>query len=276
METSVIGEAERNLLIERGWIVVDDVVPGDLCEAAVQATAAFVGVDPDQPESWYSGRQDGHGIVPLHHGQALWNVRQHPAVHKLFASLYQDEALWVSMDRVSFKPPASGWSEAFRPSAIHWDADPRNPRGFGVQGVVYLRDTDAEQGAFCCVPEIYGDLNHWLERHEGRSFARESIKEPVESIGGKAGSMVIWHRLMPHSSGTNRGQNPRWVQYVTMDHAVNDETARQQRVDEFLQRLPPAWAIRQNVPGQMIPEPWPTADLTTLGRRLVGLEAWPD
>jgi len=99
-------------LLRTGCVVVEDVVAKELCEAVVAATAAFLGIDADDPATWRRRLLHGHGIVPLHHGQALWDVRQHPPVHALFTRLYGTERLWVTMDRVSYKAPASVWRDA--------------------------------------------------------------------------------------------------------------------------------------------------------------------
>lgn len=261
-------------LLGKGVVVVEDVVPAELCDAVVAATAEYVGVDADDPGTWQSRPTHGHGIVPLHHHPALWRVREWPAVHELFSELYGTDALWVTMDRVSFKVPASGAETPPRMSGFHWDADPRQPRAeAGFQGLVYLHDTEAQQGAFCCLPDVYADLEAWLGNRSRKEAAAalNSGEERVEAVGGPAGSMVIWHRHMPHSSALNHGAAPRWVQYVTMDPA-GDEAVRKERVRLFEEKRPPTWAVRQNVPGQQNPEPGPRARLTPLGRRLVGYE----
>jgi hypothetical protein len=93
------------------------------------------------------------------------------------------------------------------------------------------------------------------------------------TVPGPAGSLLVWDRRLPHSSTLNRLQAPRWVQYVAMD-PEGDEAARAARVSEFEEKRPPRWAVVQNVPGQQIPEPGPLPELTSLGRRLVGLDPW--
>lgn len=260
-------------LLADGVIVVENVVPIDLCEAVVAATASFLGIDADDPDSWRGRVGHGHGIVPLHHHPALWNLRQWPGIHELFAELYGQDALWVSMDRVSFKPSGTGGEEP-RMSGFHWDADPRKTPDRSFQGLVYLRDTAPEQGAFCCLPEVFANLDDWLAGRSRTAVRTDlnSSRERALAVGGPAGSMVVWHRRMPHSSMPNRAAEPRWVQYVTMDPAA-DDAARADRVRLFNERRPPEWAVRQRVPGQFNPEPGPTAELTPLGRRLVGLAA---
>ena len=78
---------------------------------------------------------------------------------------------------------------------------------------------------------------------------------------------------MAHSSGPNDSDRPRFTAYVTMDPA-GDEDARQQLAEAFSTKMPPDWAIRQKVPGQQLPEPGPVPELTPLGRKLTGLDAW--
>lgn len=268
----MLTKATKDALAERGYAVVNGVVPKPLCEAVIEAVASFLHVDPGDASTW--GVAHGHGIVPLHHHPALWEVRQHPAVHAIFAELYGSRALWSSVDRASFKPPAG--DETVRISKLHWDADPRQPKDVaGYQGLVYLTDTDDHQGAFCCAPEIYRDLPDWLETH--RDSITEELAEATphaKRVGGKAGSLLIWSRLMPHSSARNDGARPRWVQYVTMSPAA-DEAARLKLAAAFREKRAPGWALRQKVRGQRDPEPGPVAELTSLGRRIAGLEAWP-
>ena len=268
----MLTESTKAELAENGYAVVDGVVPKPLCDAVIAAVASFLDVDPGAPATWRVAH--GHGIVPLHHHPALWEVRQHPAVHAVFAELYGSRALWSSVDRASFKPPAG--DEAVRVSRLHWDADPRQPKETaGYQGLVYLTDTDADQGAFCCAPEIYRDLPGWLEAH--RASVSDALAEATPNatcVGGKAGSLLVWSRLMPHSSARNESTRPRWVQYVTMS-PVADEAGRLELAAAFRDKRAPAWALRQKVPGQCNPEPGPVAELTPLGRRLAGVDQWP-
>ena len=269
----MLTEATKAELAENGYAVVDGVVPKPLCDAVIAAVASFLDVDLGAPSTWRVAH--GHGIVPLHHHPALWEVRQHPAVHAVFTELYGSRALWSSVDRASFKPPAG--DEAVRVSRLHWDADPRQPKETaGYQGLVYLTDTDADQGAFCCAPEIYRELPNWLDAH--RTSVSDALAEATPTatrIGGKAGSLLVWSRLMPHSSARNESRRPRWVQYVTMSPA-SDEAARLELAGAFRDKRAPEWALRQKVRGQCNPEPGPVAELTSLGRRLAGVDPWPD
>lgn len=269
----MIGSDERNQLMRQGWLVVPEVVPRVLCESVIGAIEAFLNIRSDDPATWYEHPPSGHGIVPLHHSQAQWNVRQYPAIHEVFADLYNTKELWVSMDRVAFKPPVSGWESEVEIDAFHWDGDPTS-EDFSLQGLVYLRDTPPESGGFSCLPDIYSRLDNWLLLNDPKSLRSSSVNFPKKVIGAPAGSLVIWHRRMPHSSSLNLGLVPRWVQYVTMDYSEAAGVQRHQRTRDFIERRPPAWAIRQNVVGQQVPEPGPNVELTSLGRKLVGIDGW--
>lgn len=266
---------DRNRLIEQGWLLIPDVVPRALCERSAAALCEFIGVDPDEPETWRNYVTHGHGIIPLHHHQALWDVRQLPALHRLFSVIYQTEKLWVSFDRGSFKVPSSFHESGFRMDAVHWDSDPRMADVMAVQGLVYLTDTPAEQGAFAMVPELYRTLDAWLAKDRTDAEARrpDVSAYPLVPVGGPQGSVVLWHRRMPHTSLANNSTQPRLVQYVTMT-TVGTEEARVQNARECLEKRPPAWAIRQKVPGQLDPEPGPPVNLTELGARLAGTARW--
>ncbi|NKB98458.1 MAG: hypothetical protein GKR90_08200 [Pseudomonadales bacterium] len=265
---SVISPADKSLFEEQGYLLVPNVVPASLCEAVVSCVAAWLAIDPIDPSTWPD--PEGHGIVPLHHAQALWQVRQHPQVHEVFATLYAQQALWVSFDRASFKGPGHETNLLAEP--IHWDGDPTNLKDDSFQGLVYLRDTGVDQGAFCCVPGIYRDLSSYATNHVEAIRTRKpsGISESeIDVVGGNQGSLLIWNRKLPHSSTVNRSGQPRWVQYVAMDLA-RSEQARLERIKMFEDRLPPKWAEIQKVPGQQIPEPFEPIELTTLGRKLVG------
>ncbi|MCX7063837.1 MAG: phytanoyl-CoA dioxygenase family protein [Proteobacteria bacterium] len=270
-----ISSNEREQLIEQGFLVIPDVVPKALCERSAAALCEFIGVDPENPSTWHNYVTHGHGIVPLHHHQALWDVRQLPQLHEIFSAIYQTQKLWVTFDRGSFKVPSSFHESDFRMNAVHWDGNPRAPNEMAVQGLIYLTDTPAEKGAFAMVPELYRTLDQWIAA--GRSdqeVRRPDVSGyPLVPVGGAQGSLVIWHRRMPHTSLANNSNEPRLVQYVSMD-PVGSEESRDRNARECIEKRPPAWAIRQLVAGQLNPEPGPPVKLTTLGKRLAGIEPW--
>ena len=69
-----------------------------------------------------------------------------------------------------------------------------------MQGVLYLEDTPASQGALRVVPGFHHRLARWsarqpadrsAERPEGK--AAQLLEAEAISIAAKAGSLVVWH-----------------------------------------------------------------------------------
>ncbi len=271
----MITDADKRRFFEDGYLLVENVVPESLCAAVRSTICDYLKCDPDDPRSWPERQSIGHGIVPIHHAQALWDLRQHPPVHEAFAALHGTEELWVTYDRVSFKTRDTTALGSGAAEPIHWDGQPWKLTGMSIQGLVYLTDTASDQGAFCCVPELYRKADAYLADHPEAADTRRPVveEEQIEVVGSPAGSLLLWNRMTPHSSTRNITPNPRWVQYVAMD-PIGDEAARSSRVDEFQKSMPPRWAIAQKVPGQTIPEAGGPAELTALGRKLVGINNW--
>ncbi len=271
----MITDADKRRFENDGFLLIENVVPAALCAAVRQTICEFLCMSESDPETWPDAQSRGHGIVPIHHPQSLWDVRQHPDVHRIFAALHDSPALWVTYDRVSFKTRQPGATMPGPAEAVHWDGHPARPGPRSLQGLVYLTDTDADQGAFCCVPELYRTVDAYLAAHpeHGETRRPEIPAGGLVTVPGPIGSLLIWDRRLPHSSTLNLTPRPRWVQYVAMD-PVGGDTARQSRIREFEEKRPPQWAVVQNVAGQQIPEPGPLPHLTGLGRRLVGLDPW--
>jgi hypothetical protein len=267
----MIGEADKSRFFKDGYLVIPEVVPAKLCEAVVDHIAAWMSLDPAKAESWPSS--PGHGIVPVHHAPPLWALRQHPPIHDLFATLYGTDDLWVSFDRVSFKPPTDDPdNQSMLAEPIHWDGTPSADSRDSIQGLVYLRDTAEDQGAFCCVPSRYKALRALLaeQPQATQTLQPKGISDAeLLTLAGSQGTVVLWHRNMPHSSTINRRAIPRWVQYVAMEPA-GSERSRDKRIAMFEARKPPRWAVVQAVEGQQIPEPNEEVKLTAHGRRLIG------
>ncbi len=146
---------------EQGYVVVHDAISPEQCQATEQAVWQFLGADPQDPDTWY--RPHTHGImVQFFHHPALAANRRSPRIHKAFAQLWGTADLWVTCDRVSCNPPErAGWK--FPGPRLHWDTSLVLPIPFGVQGLLYLTDTPANQGAFTCVPGFHRRIAAWLQ-----------------------------------------------------------------------------------------------------------------
>ena len=201
-----------------GYVVLHDAVSAEQCGAAAQAIYEYLGVDPADPETWYSN-PNGHTIwVALLRHPAFRANRESARIHAAFAQLWGRTDLWVSVDQGGFNPPQRpGW--AFPGPYLHWDVSVAQPVPFGVQGILYLTDTAADQGAFQCVPGFHRRLAGWLaELPPGTDPRDRRVVDalPAVPVAGRAGDLVIWHHALPHGSSPNRSTRPRVAQYLRM------------------------------------------------------------
>lgn len=206
---------ERAYWEEHGYLVVRNAAEPEDCATAAAAIYEAMKADPADPDTWYGGNY-GHSIwVPLLHHPAVWKNRNAPRLVKAFAELWGREDLWPTVDQCGFNPPErESWR--FPGPHLHWDMTLTPPLCFGVQGILYLTDTPADQGAFCCIPGFHRKLASWLaELPPGEEPRKAIFNHPgLTPIAGKAGDLVLWHHALPHGSSPNRGKNPRVVQYI--------------------------------------------------------------
>lgn len=201
---------------EHGYVVLHDAVPAEAREAAAEAVFSHVGASPDDADSWYRRRDHGIMVQYFQHPAFTANRRSR-RIHKAFAQLWGTPDLWVTTDRVGFNAPErAGWK--FPGPDMHWDVSLQQPIPFGTQGILYLTDTPAEQGAFTCVPGFQHRVAAWLETLPQGTNPRQQDLHALGSqpIAGCAGDLVIWHHALPHGSRPNRGTRPRVVQYIDM------------------------------------------------------------
>jgi hypothetical protein len=253
-------------LSERGYVLFERLVPPSLCRAVIDAIAEHLGIDADDPSTFVEAPEPVNGIVPIHQHRALWAVREHPPIHEVFAELIGERALWVTMDRAGFKPPAPSASSG--PNFLHLDKAPTDPSGPSLQGLVYLSDTAVDQAAFECVPSLYREL---ITRPRSMPDPIDLDGHELVRVPGAAGSLLVWSTALPHGSSHNPSARPRFTQYLSMFPAGSEEE-RAERVELYrASRAPSFW---RDIPGQRDPEPWPPAPLSPLGRRLLGLDRW--
>jgi hypothetical protein len=200
---------------EHGYVVLHDAVPPESRDAAAAAIYEFLDVDPANPETWYTEKAGKSIWVPLTHHPAFWANRHAPRLVKAFAQLWGREDLWPTVDQGGFNPPERpGWP--FPGPHAHWDMTLLPPHVFGLQGILYLTDTEANQGAFTCIPGFHRKLESWLKALPPNVDPRHAIlQEPgLTPVAAKAGDLVIWHHALPHGSSPNFNIRPRVAQYL--------------------------------------------------------------
>lgn len=285
---SVLSDSDLMFFRDQGYVVLSDAVPPENLRAVIDVIWEFLGADPDDSNSWYKippreitggiGPLSQSGMVEIYQHQALWNNRQYPRVYEAFVDIWRTNNLWVSLDRANMKPPVrlndARWQH---PGMIHWDIETdKDPLPCSVQGVLYLTDTEVNQGGFQCVPGFPAMFSEWVSSQPADRNPRvpDLSGLRVQSIPGRAGDLLIWNSLLPHGNGCNMSQQPRLAQYIAMNPAdFSDHRQRQERIDFWRTRKPsPKWPGDPR--GWELNQPGP-AVLTGLGRRLLGLDLWP-
>lgn len=212
----VLSTADLAFWEENGYIIVREAVSRQQAQAAEDAVWEFLDMSPGDTNSWYE-KPVGKGIMmEFYHHASLAETRASPRIHKAFAQLWKTSDLWITTDRTSFNPPENRRS-TFQGPELHWDMSLAEPHYFGTQGLLYLCDTHADQGAFRCVPGFNNDLASWLaDLPEGQHPREVDLNHLAVPIAANAGDLVIWHQALPHGSSPNRGNYPRIVQYMNM------------------------------------------------------------
>jgi ectoine hydroxylase-related dioxygenase (phytanoyl-CoA dioxygenase family) len=146
-----------------------------------------------------------------------------------------------------------------------------------VQGVLCLTDTDADMGGFQCIPGFHRGLEEWIATQPADRNPRipDLTGLTVVPIPAKQGDFIVWDSRLAHGNGHNVSQKPRFSQYISLFPApANDEETRLHRIDCWRNRLPPGNQIFPGDPREIEQHRYQTAELTPLGRKLLGLDRW--
>ena len=270
-----ITRLDRLQFLHTGYMIIRNVIPAELAANAVREITSFLGADLADSSTWYAGAPVLDGIVPLHHAQALWEIRQHPDLYEMFAEFFGSRRLMVDINRCIFRPPIRPGS-TLSYGTIHWDTDPKAPGPGSIQAVVLLTDVRPNGGGFQCLPEVYQNLDVWLEEygsHDNFDFFNPGLNEwKTTQVEGKAGDVILFSTKLPHGSATNSSNRPRIAAFVSMQPPADDAEVRELMKSWWLtKRAPDYW---RGMPGQLDPEPGSPATLSELGLKLIGVLPW--
>ncbi len=271
-----IMDKDRHQFHTNGYMVIRNVLPENITGNAVREIAGFVGAELSDSSTWYGGAPQLDGIVPMHHAQSLWDIRQSPNLYQVFTEFFDNPRLIVDINRCIFRPPIHPGFPTLSHGTIHWDTDPRVPGPGSLQAVVLLTDVGRNDGGFQCLPDVYQNLQTWLQRYARRDdfdFFNPGLNNwKAKQIAGRAGDVILWSTKLPHGTATNSSNRPRIAAFVSMEPALSNEDLRESMKTWWLtKRAPDYW---RGLPGQIDPEPGPPALLSELGQKLVGLIPW--
>lgn len=281
------------------------VFPGVLSAAQAARTAAEVraavtrlhGVDFEDPATWGSALHR-QGFTELYHLPTMWENRQNPDLHALFARLLGTERLWVSVDRVGVKRPGrvpdprrpGQWfdkPEWGRDIDIHFDLNPWHlPAERRLQALIALEDTATDQGGFACVPGFHHEIADWAAANPRWAKPPEKVfvrfkdkaltRARLARIAAKAGDLVVWDSRLPHGNSRNHSDRWRLCQYLTFFPAVEANRPLQEEALEAWRTghrpgvYPGGKAAFDHGPQVEATDTPPP--LSALGRRLLGLD----
>jgi hypothetical protein len=280
----VLSEADWKFWMENGYIVIKNAVPRENAERLAQFLWEFEEKDPDSPDTWYAPPRaeiqmkelTNSGMVEVYNHQYLWDNRQYPRLYDAFVDIWGTEKLWVTIDRANLNFPMRPGFE-FK-GFIHWDYDPET-RPVNVQGVLALADqTDENMGGFQCVPELYRTYDTWkLTQPADRDrFKPDVTGLEIVKVKMEAGDLLIFNSTLAHGIRPNQsGNKVRIAQYVSMMPAQEDnEALRQWRIQSWRDRVAPEGYAFPGDPRRWEQTRYQTAELSPLGRKLLGLDAW--
>ncbi len=201
---------------EQGYLILKGAVPVEDCDNTVALICEHLGIDRFDPATWYNGHPDKQGImVQLFQHQLLQKNRDTELIRRAYEQLWGRKDLLVNTDRVGFNPPETE-TYTFPGPHMHWDASLEQPMPLGMQGILYLADTKANQGAFTLVPGFHRRIESWLKSLPEGTNPRTQDMHALGSkpIAGNAGDFIIFHNALPHGSSPNTATEPRFVQYI--------------------------------------------------------------
>lgn len=280
----VLSEEDWQFWVTNGYIVIKQAVPREQAERLAQFLWAFEEKDPNDPETWYAPPRaemkmkelTNSGMVEVYNHQYLWDNRQYPRVYDAFVDIWGTEKLWVTIDRANLNVPVRP-GHPFK-GFIHWDYDPET-KPQNVQGVLALADqTDENMGGFQCIPELYRTYDTWkLTQPADRDpFKPDTTGFELVKVKMEAGDLLIFNSTQPHGIRPNHsGNKVRLAQYISMMPAQEDnEALRQWRITSWRDRKAPEGYAFPGDPRGWEQTRYPTAKLTDLGKKLLGLERW--
>ena len=282
----VLSEEDWKFWMHNGYIVIKNAIPKEQAKATANFIWEFDEKDPNDTSTWYAKPRAemkmkelaGTGMVEAYNHQTLWNNRQMQKVYDAFVDVWGTKKLWVTIDRVNLNFPQRPGEE--KEGFIHWDYDPET-RPQNVQGVIALADQmDESMGGFQCIPWLYRNYDTWkLTQPEDRNRFQpnlDSLLDKLVKVVMEAGDLLIFNSTEPHGIRPNRsGKKVRIAQYISMMPAEEEnQELKDWRINSWKNRVAPVGYAFPGDPRNWEQEKYKTAELSKLGKKLLGLDNW--
>ena len=282
----VLTEEQWKFWINKGYIVIKNAIPREQAKSTADFLWEFEDKNPEDSSTWYTAPRAemkmkelaGTGMVEVYNNQYLWSNRQTKKVYDAFVDIWGTEKLWVTIDRANLNFPIREGHEY--KGFIHWDYDPET-KPQNVQGVIALSDqTDINMGGFQCIPWLYQNYDSWkLTQPEDRNRFQPDInglEDKIEKVAMEAGDLLIFNSLLAHGIRPNLSENKvRIAQYISMMPAEEDnEVLKQWRINSWKNRVAPEGYAFPGDPRNWEQTKYKTAQLSSLGEKLLGLTKW--
>ena len=282
----VLSEEDWKFWMHNGYIVIKNAIPKEQAKATANFIWEFDEKNPNDTSTWYAKPRaemkmkelEGTGMVEAYNHQTLWNNRQMQKVYDAFVDVWGTKKLWVTIDRVNLNFPQRPGEE--KEGFIHWDYDPET-RPQNVQGVIALADQmDESMGGFQCIPWLYRNYDTWkLTQPEDRNRFQpnlDSLLDKLVKVVMEAGDLLIFNSTEPHGIRPNRsGKKVRIAQYISMMPAEEEnQELKDWRINSWKNRVAPVGYAFPGDPRNWEQEKYKTAELSKLGKKLLGLENW--
>jgi hypothetical protein len=262
MESILTPELKRHL-DEHGYVVVPNVLTAAECDATVDGMWQWLDtfsegqVKRNDPATWKRHWPYTHGpkgIIQWYsigHAPFVWDVRQHPRVHRVFTEVWgpaspaspaspgQDQDLLVSFDGVCIQRPpeqlrAGSHSAPLSDTWQHADKGKTKMDQLSVQSFVNLEETDEGDGCLVVRPgshklhklflETFGDdfdRSDWLLLEQKHRDWYDAQGCPAKRVAAPKGAMVLWRSETIHCNSTAQPgrahpERFRYVVYVCM------------------------------------------------------------
>jgi hypothetical protein len=210
----VLDDADLAQWERDGYVILRNAVSPDQAAAAADLLWGIVCATPDDPGSKITA--SASIMIEQYQSAAQDALRRSPRVHKAYAQLWGTPDLWTTIDRMSFNAPVTRQHTPSVGVRLHWDVSLTLPIPFATQGILYLTDTSADQGALELVPGFHRRVESWLAEVGNADPRHVDFSAEAITIPANAGDLVIWHQALPHSASPNRAAHPRLAQYLNM------------------------------------------------------------